>query len=134
MKIKAEIEITLERISDLLCSAIEGGSNYWYRIDEFIEPPQMTYRTDEAKVYRHLDYPLNEGGALLISAHAEDEDGDEVYGLKQWRLDLTTIEKGLTIMAEKYPRHWSDFVQENDDAETSDVFLQCALFGEIIFG
>jgi hypothetical protein len=32
------------------------------------------------------------------------------------------------------PRHFADVLNENDDAGTGDVFLQCCLFGEIIFG
>lgn len=37
-------------------------------------------------------------------------------------------------MPVKYPRHWADVLAENDDATTGDVFLQCCLFGECIFG
>jgi len=37
-------------------------------------------------------------------------------------------------MAEKYPRHFHNFLEENDDAETGDVFIQCCLFGEIVYG
>jgi len=37
-------------------------------------------------------------------------------------------------MASEAPRHFADFIAENDDAETADVFLQCCLFGRIVFG
>jgi len=50
------------------------------------------------------------------------------------RLDLDAIKKGLQIIAEKYPRHMGDFLNENDDADTGDVFLQCCLFGDAIYG
>jgi hypothetical protein len=49
------------------------------------------------------------------------------------RLDMAAIKNGLKVMAEKYPHHWQDFVSENDDAITGDVFLQCCLFGEIVY-
>jgi hypothetical protein len=42
--------------------------------------------------------------------------------------------RGLQLMADKYPNHFADFMQENDDATTSDVFLQLSVFGELIFG
>ncbi len=42
--------------------------------------------------------------------------------------------KGLQVMATKAPRHFSDFVNEGDDATTSDVFLQMICFGEIVYG
>jgi hypothetical protein len=117
----------LERISDLLCSAFEGGSNYWYVINEFVKPKDLTFRTDKDQVFRHLDYPLNEGGALILG-DMEDEDSEDK------RLDLEAIQRGLKIMSEKYPRHMMDFINDNEDADTGDVFLQCCLFGEAIYG
>jgi hypothetical protein len=42
--------------------------------------------------------------------------------------------KGLQVMAEKYPVHFNNFDSDNFDAETGDVFLQCSLFGEIVYG
>jgi hypothetical protein len=127
LSVTVKHSVSLDRISNLLCSAFEGGSNYWYVINEFVKPKALTFRTDESEVYRHLDYPLNEGGALIIG-DMEDEDSEAK------RLDLKAIEKGLKIMAEKYPRHMLDFINDNDDADTGDVFLQCCLFGEAIYG
>jgi hypothetical protein len=37
-------------------------------------------------------------------------------------------------MAREYGRHFSDMIAENDDATTADVFLQCCLFGELVYG
>lgn len=37
-------------------------------------------------------------------------------------------------MQEKYPQHWADIINESDDANTADVFLQCVVFGEVIYG
>jgi hypothetical protein len=36
-------------------------------------------------------------------------------------------------LATKYPRHFADLVNENTDAITADVLLQCCLFGELIY-
>ena len=127
MNITVPIEIDEKRIAGLLCSAFEGGSNYWYQIERFITPPAVTVRSDEDRVYRHLDYPLNDGGALEI-ANTEDPS----LGVKT--LDRASIERGLALMGTKYPQHMADFLQENDDATTGDVFLQCCLYGEILLG
>ena len=37
-------------------------------------------------------------------------------------------------MHQKYPNHYENFISENDDAETSDVALQLALFKELVYG
>ncbi len=128
------VTLKLDRIASLIISALEGGSNYWYTIAEFVKPedadlwrfPDESSLAD-AHVYRHVQYPLSKGGALLI----EDREGTEEG---QFRLDLDSIAKGLQIMAKDCPRHYADILAENDDAITGDVFLQCCLFGKVIFG
>jgi len=133
ISIEVTQKVDLQRIEDLLCGAFEGGSNYWYQIEDYTMPKELTFKgdcldllcegEDPMNTFRFLTYPLNEGGEVLISS----EEGTH-------SLNLKAIKKGLQFMAKKYPRHFNDFMQENDDACTSDVFLQCCLFGEVIFG
>ena len=118
-----------ERIANLLCSALEGGSNYWYTIEAFAAPPALTFRTDETQVFKHIDYPMSEGGSITIG---DLEDSGAKF--KHKILTRAVLRAGLQTMAEKYPSHYAEFVRENDDAETGDVFLQCCCFGEIIYG
>jgi hypothetical protein len=129
--IRPEITVTIERISDLLCSALEGGSNYWYKIRSFHKPAKLTFRciANSKQVFRHLDYPLNEGGALMIES-TEEPDRPAV------KLDLEAIQRGLLKMAEskECAHHWRDFMAGTDDQNTGDVFLQLCLFGEVIYG
>lgn len=128
---KIELEIPEQRISNLLCNAFEGGSNYWYMIDRKIKPKKADlFRSSEDHIYPHLDYPLSKGGGLVIST-TED---DEIAGKSEWTLDLESIAKGCKLMAEKHSRHFGDWMSENDDSTTGDVFLQLCLFGEVIYG
>jgi len=135
IEITTTLKIKKSRIGDLLCSAFEGGSNYWYRIEEFIKPKIVkcysasSYETDP-KPYRHIDWPLSYGGALVVS-DALAVDGEDV---RVTRIDMPKLLKGLEIFHTKYPRHYNDWIEENDDAATGDVFLQCCCFGEIIYG
>jgi hypothetical protein len=126
-KVATTANVTRKSVAYLLCSAFEGGSNYWYQIHDYVEPQSLTFRFDKGEVYEAYDYPLNDGGAVLVGDSEEPDDEPK-------RLDLAAIERGLQVMAEKYPRHWQDFANENDDACTGDVFLQCCLFGEIVYG
>ena len=41
--------------------------------------------------------------------------------------------KGMQLMATNEPRHFSDVIEHNDDAVTADVWLQLALFGDVIY-
>ena len=44
------------------------------------------------------------------------------------------ILRGLEVMADKYPNHFGDAIAGNDDATTGDVFLQCCVFGDVLYG
>ena len=125
MRITANYDIPDERVQDLLCNAFEGGSNYWYQIMAYNFPKGQTKESLKIE-FPHLELPFK-GGSLTI------KDCDE-NGPKNYILDITFLCEGMKIMAEKYPIHFADFINENDDSITGDVFLQCCLFGEVIYG
>ena len=118
-------EIPYERIQDLLCNALEGGSNYWYQIDNFLYPHGETKKSLNIE-FQHLELPFK--GGTIVFNDLEDPKREKTY------LTLATIAQGLQIMADKFPHHFSDFLKEDDDATTGDVFLQCCLFKDIIYG
>lgn len=71
--------------------------------------------------------------------HAELLDGKATasvkpFGDKPEELTGAKIVAGLKVMAEKFPHHYRNLIIDNADAETGDVLIQCALFGDIIFG
>lgn len=124
-KVSTVVEVSEERIKDLLTNALEGGSNYWYIIKKYNYPPGQTKESLGIE-FEHIEVPF-QGGSILMGESEGDPEYDKV-------LDRAAIDRGLQLMAEKYPKHWADFIVENDDATTGDVFLQLALFGEVVFG
>ena len=110
-------QIPLESVKDLIISAFEGGSNYWY-----YDLRPDTKRTTVQ--FWHAELPFRKGRAVYF----KDSDGDE------HKLDLAAIERGLDIMAAKYPRHMSNLVTEHWDGDTADVLLQCCTLGDVIYG
>jgi hypothetical protein len=136
-------QVSADRVRDLLCCALEGGSNYWYHIVDFIRPtPSQLYRDWQSmhlealkagqlpREVPHLDFPLSVGGGLVITSLQ----GDEHLGRTNWHLNLQSIAHGLDLMKRKYLHHWETFEAENEDADTGDVFLQCCLFGDVVYG
>jgi len=139
--------VPLERIGDLLVSAFEGGSTHWYFIADTYYPAKVEFSVmGENSLCRHpADAVLNEGGYVLVRSVGESgEIGDEINGQTEWRLDLEACRRALQMMADgkwkgsdecnRPARFWEAFINESDDAETADVFLQLALFGEIAYG
>lgn len=119
-KFKATIKLELDliEIESLIISAIEGGSNYWYRIEN-------STRGD------YLKTAMGKSG-LIISDYIGN-DGDEKT-MRKGRLNNKSIHKALQLMASKHPRHFGDLLSDNADSTTADVFLQLAVLGEVIYG
>lgn len=101
-------------IANLLDSA-GRGSSYW------------ASETNELE-YESMTKGLLDGSKTLM---IRDEEADEP---KEYTLDLEGIKRGLQVMADKFPKHFADFLSDNGDDITGDVFLQCALLGDIIYG
>ena len=140
--IQAPRIITEQRMRDLLCTAFEGGmSSQWalyadceirdgLTIEDFHEGGSEAVKVSEFSPSHHL-IPFVEG-CTLIMEDIEDVDDDGKPTL--YRLDRAAMIRGLELMAEKHPRHFNDFMEENDDAITGDVWLQLACMGEVIYG
>ncbi len=123
--VKIELSVSHQALSDLLCNAIEGGSNYWCQAITRLGKPQTQTNTP-IYLYRH-EYPFHEGCALLVIPSEETPQ-------KECIVDLATITKAIQIMADKHKDHFLNFLNDNADAETGDVFLQLCCFGEVLFG
>ena len=113
--------ITNEAVEDLLCSAFEGGSNYWAQAEAHTKPRA-------GATYLH-QYPIREGSVIIT---------DMENGGRKYTLDRSALQRGLEAMSKLEPgkgsHHWADLLKGDTDATTGDVFLQMCLFGEIMYG
>lgn len=130
------VEISKKQVQSLLVSAFEGGSNYWTESMRYQFAPGTTSKDfkEGGKFTDPQDYfhpsqiiPFVEGCSIFI------KEIEEAENQKEYELNIAALKRGLEIMASKYPHHWHDFVSENDDSITADVFLQCCLFGEVVY-
>lgn len=120
--------ITWHEIRNLLSSGFGSGSVYWYVFKEFNAPAVgKVLWPGESKCYAFLDYPVREGGSVVVSDNGES-------GRELKPVNRETLVEGLKIMAAKYPRQFADFLLGNGDGSTGDVFLQCVVFGDVVFG
>ncbi len=130
IKVQTTVMCSERDIADLLVTAFEGGSNYWI---ESIKSVRIDSTKDSIRTYVdgeqypwYASFPLNKTGKVIIIAEDDTE--------AQRVLDRASIEKGLQLMAQKSPKHFADFIDKSYDATTGDVFLQLALFREVVFG
>ncbi len=124
IEVRAKIRIPVNKVRNLITTAIEGGSNYWARFKS-PEKWKENYKSIE-------DIPFK--GDIEVF----DIETDELLGI----LNLATINTGLQLMAEGKDlkgiiipeRYFDNLINDNADAETADVFMQLAVMGEIVYG
>ena len=113
-------------LTNCLVGALEGGSNYWLNSYEYATPRDGF----EAPAYADEKFWMT-GGRVKLTFD-DPEDGDEAQ--KTMEIGFDDLQRGAAIMAQKFGKHFGDLVAENDDAITHDVFIQCVLFEDIIYG
>lgn len=131
-------EIPRKRVQDLLVGLFENNYSPWLlAIQGRNFAPGLTLRdfkkggkmTDPEDYYTSSQIiPVTEGCGLVLRVDNPNGESSILF-----TLDIAAIQKGLQIMADQYPRHFQDILDENDDANTSDIFGQCICYGEEIF-
>lgn len=132
VKINTELDVDWQTISYMLVNAFEGGVGYWCQITGYERPKNFDNSLPENAQFKHMSYAVNEGGAMLVRELDEDENFTDKS--PKHRLDMEAMARGVQVMADKYPHHFRNMVEEEDDATTGDVLIQCALFGELVYG
>ena len=112
---------------DLLITAIEGGSNYWYYIPS----------ADTEKINRYGNDGVSFAERMMAAIQAKEtiqihdyEDVDECIG----SINLESIEHGESLMMKENNSHYLNAIEDCWDAETADVWFQYCVLGEITFG
>lgn len=103
---KISLEISDERVNDLLTSAVEGGIAYWGRLSFH-------------------------DGLWRVKLRDEPERGYLPFGPDTIRLGL---ERASRHPNPGIRRHLGNWLAECDDAETADVILQLGLFDDVVYG
>lgn len=131
-------DVDANDIINLLVNAFDSGATGYWAARAEVELPEdfdiysLKWLKDPdswAQVRKVYIAPFVDGGRVVLFGHGDDgEDGERFI------LDFKAIEQGVQVMARDYPNRWADFRCQNDDSETGDIFVQCCVFGEVIYG
>lgn len=109
--IAVRVHIPIDQLESLICSMATGSSYWCAGVDKL--------------GYDSAIHSLLSNGTIKLKDY---EDGERSY-----ILDYKKIKKGLGVMAKHEPYHFSNILKEEADQDTSDILLQCALFGEVLY-
>ena len=123
-----------ENLVNLLSVAIYG--NEWPVIRAYKSDEQKGLFADCECLEDKWAKALMHGKGVVVydCYELDDAETEEERAAARHPITLDNVRKGLELMRDEYPRHYADLVEENDDAITGDVFLQLAVFGELIYG
>lgn len=122
------IKVTEDNIEDIMCTALEGGINYWCHYDRNDEEylPYMDY-DDEPFSELCAKILLDGGWFWLISL-------DEYFSFTLDKL-MTGIQRWIDGGYDMYGAVDGEELDcGNIDSECADCIIQLALFGEIVYG
>lgn len=114
MPLTAEIIVTEKMVCDLFITAIEGGSTYWCEeIDLRKDGQAVTYQREES---------FTGDWTATVTPHEDDKA----------IITPETLQKAFSMR----PEETALLVTESPafDAITADTLIQCAAFGEIVYG
>ena len=126
-----------EKVTNAIVGFAENGYSPWaQRFEHVLTQPSMDLAsaargTDKIVWYNDPAFWTG-GGEATVRYDAPEDDEGTFRAIKTIR--KPDLVNGLAIMAEKYPRHFADLLNENDDADTHDVFMQCVVLGEVVYG
>ena len=112
------ITLTIKRqtLRDLLCTVVEGGSNYWAEFSDAERTEDLNYLKVRVKEY-------------------------EKHDDNKWRVNRFVTADELRIGIERlsqatFPSAWSHLAAAlgDHDATTAYVVLQMTVFGDVIYG
>ena len=115
-----------EHLADLLSVATYG--NDWPLVKAFKSDAEKgIFDAFDCREDKWADGLLKGKGIMVYDLYEEDDDKAKHH------LTLADVKDGLRLMRDRYPRHWADLVEGDDDLTTGDVWLQLATFGELIY-
>jgi len=119
--VRTEMPVKRERIADLLVGAFEGGSNYW--LDAVVIDKSKGGWPDGCE---YMSDVVASGLARWV--FFTEDDREDI------RHPENVVGAGLSLLAKEFPKQFELFLNEQDDAETSDIFFQLVCFGEVVYG
>lgn len=118
-------------LSDLIVTALEGGSNFWYLIKDEADAEIRKYKDSNNlhnNCFSEWVFVALENGAKIQIHDIEDE--ENLLGT----LTIESLHKATRLISEKYPAEYANMLEEDYDADSADIFFQLAVMGEVVYG
>jgi hypothetical protein len=128
MTMLIEVEISPQKVADQLTAAFSGGSNYWLHTAKL-------FRSDnKPTVSPWYACPAVFERSFEIELGYDDPNGYEGEGKGRKRITQDEVRRAVDLMARDYPKRFAAMMGNSGDADMADAFVQCVMFGKVIYG
>lgn len=112
-------------ITNTLITALEGGSNYWY----MLEDEDIVVILDKSISYTEniINHILTDSD---FSINISDCETEEHLGI----LNQESVLNGLKLARKQYKEEYDMIMSEDYDAGVADIIFQLMIMGEVIYG
>lgn len=111
-------------VRDLLTTAIEGGSNYWYFLPN--EEEWKDYKKPHVPTINAIHNAIFDGKTITVI----DVENKEDLGV----ISLENIQRADELLQEKFPNIMQSIIDEQFDANDADIWLQFVVMKNIVYG
>jgi hypothetical protein len=125
-----QIELTKSHLEDIIVTALEGGSNYWYQLGKM--PTDLPLKGQPLAI-RITEYVMN-GGIIPIYDYEESYGEDESEWTKLGDISRESISKGIAKCTQHNASAIGNIMSEDYDGGDADIVFQYIVMGEVVFG
>lgn len=129
MDITIDLTITQKQLCDIVVTAFEGGANYWLH-DAVLKSSKE--KKESGLVWYGQEHLFTDDLKFEVGYDLPTE--QEGRGTGRKLITMVDFKKGLQLMARAHAKHFADFTTEDYDATTGDVFMQCVVLGDVVYG
>jgi len=122
-------EMDYDSFENLIVTALEGGSNYWYMLDLENSVGIRRSKDDQRPMTMRIAAALyNDKSAAVIVLDTEDE--EETLGT----LTYQSVRKTLENFPKDHQWALDNVLNWDYDANDADVVFQVLVMGEVVYG
>jgi len=129
-----QVKLNYETFENIICTALEGGSNYWYMLGDIIGCPLPDEMPDKAPSERIAHGLWHNKDARVDILDLEDgTEGifeDELLGT----LTYDNVRENMQLATENHLSELESMISGDFDAWTADTLFQVLVMGEVVFG
>ena len=129
ISIRIPLVFDCQRLSDVLCTAIESGISYWCESAFVLQYPKNKKRSDYEWPLYQVPFSNCHNGRIVLcefDAYAQKQ--------KNHTINRRKLIAGLRLLANDYPDYATDILNETYDANSADAWIQLCVFKEIKYG